>query len=121
MNRRYAAPSGRCAWALAGVIVVSLVSGPDAAQTSSPSKTSTPPRTSWAARELQGVWRYAATIPLERPNDLAGRAFLTDEEVAKKDQAEREQEAKRLAGVDGVEVGRRPISESPIRGNEYNS
>ena len=67
------------------------------------------------------MWRYEATIPLERPAQFAGREFLTDEEVAKREQAEKDQEAKRLAGVDGVDVGRRPVSESPIRGNEYNS
>jgi hypothetical protein len=47
--------------------------------------------------------------------------LLTDEEVAARDQLEKDQAAKRLAGAEGVDVGRRSVSESPIRGNEYNS
>jgi hypothetical protein len=120
--------AARRAAALAFVImVVSLVLVPTAAQTPTTGKTTAAPktwtlsRTPWGDPDLQGVWRYEAAIPLERPKELAGKALLTDEEVARRDQAEKEQEAKRLAGVDGVDVGRRPVSESPIRGNEYNS
>jgi hypothetical protein len=58
---------------------------------------------------------------LERPAQFDGRESLTDEEVAQKEEIETEQEAKRLAGFEGVDVGRRSLSESPIRGNEYNS
>jgi hypothetical protein len=58
---------------------------------------------------------------LERPAQFNGRESLTDEEVAQKEEIETEQEAKRLAGFEGVDVGRRSLSESPIRGNEYNS
>jgi hypothetical protein len=81
----------------------------------------TPSRTPWGDPDLQGVWRYEATMPLERPRELAGKATLTAEEVARRDALEKEQEAKRLAGVEGVDVGRQPLSQSPIRGNEYNS
>jgi hypothetical protein len=79
------------------------------------------PRTAWGDPDLQGVWRYEAAIALERPPQFEGREFLTDEEVAQRQRVEEDQEAKRLAGADGVEVGRRPLSDSPIRGNEYNS
>jgi hypothetical protein len=78
-------------------------------------------RTPWGDPDLQGVWRYEAAVSLERPKALAGRAQLTDEEVARQDQVEREQAASRLAGQEGAVVGRRSIAESPIRGNEYNS
>jgi hypothetical protein len=78
-------------------------------------------RTAWGDPDLQGVWRYEADIPLERPARLGGRELLTDEEVEAKRKVEEEQETKRLAGIEGAEVGKRPISESPIRGNEYNS
>ncbi|MGH9258212.1 MAG: hypothetical protein ACRD3C_26930 [Vicinamibacterales bacterium] len=81
----------------------------------------TQPRTAWGDPDVQGVWRYEATIPFERPREFEGRALLTDEEVAQRDQIEKEQAAKRLAGFEGADVGRRSISESPIRGNEYNS
>ena len=78
-------------------------------------------RTAWGDPDFQGVWRYEADIPLERPSQFEGRELLTDEEVAQREQIEADQEAKRLAGFEGVAVGRLSIAESPIRGNEYNS
>jgi hypothetical protein len=79
------------------------------------------PRTVWGDPDLQGVWRYEGAIPLERPSQLAGRAALTEQEVAERERLEKEQAAKRLAGYEGAVVGRRSVAESPIRGNEYNS
>jgi hypothetical protein len=81
----------------------------------------THPRTAWGNPDLQGVWRYEAAIALERPAQFDGRELLTDVEVAQREKIETEQEANRLAGFEGVDVGRRSIAESPIRGNEYNS
>jgi hypothetical protein len=78
-------------------------------------------RTAWGDRDLQGVWRYEAAIPLERPRQFEGRASLTDEEIAERERIENEQAANRLAGEEGAAVGRRSVAESPIRGNEYNS
>ena len=40
------------------------------------------PRTPWGEPDLQGIWSFATITPLERPAELAGREFLTDEEVA---------------------------------------
>jgi len=78
-------------------------------------------RTPWGDPDLQGVWRYEATIPLERPARVEGRESLTDEEVAEVERVEKEQAAQRLAGAEGAAVGRRSVADSPIRGNEYNS
>src|SRR5438445_9848572 len=43
----------------------------------------------WTARrtpdgqpDLQGIWSNATITPLERPNELAGKAFLTEQEAA---------------------------------------
>jgi hypothetical protein len=55
-----------------------------AAQTSSPpAKPNTRtaaaakgPRTAWGHPDLQGVWANNVATPLERPQELAGRAFL---------------------------------------------
>jgi hypothetical protein len=79
------------------------------------------PRTPWGDPDLQGVWRYEAAVPLERPARLEGRETLTDEEVAERQRLEDEQAEQRLAGAEGAAVGRRSVGESPIRGNEYNS
>ena len=40
------------------------------------------PRTAWGDPDLQGVWEYWTFTPLERPDDLAGKDVLTDEEAA---------------------------------------
>src|SRR5436190_2785278 len=79
------------------------------------------PKTPWGDPDLQGVWRYEASVPLERPAQFQGRASLTDEEVAQRQKVEEEQEAQRLAGAEGTAVGRGNLEQSPIRGNEYNS
>ena len=42
----------------------------------------TPPRTPDGQPDLQGVWASDSATPLERPTELADKAFLTDEEVA---------------------------------------
>ncbi len=91
--------------------------------TSAPSTTpaAAPGRTAWGDPDLQGVWRYEGAIPLERPATLADRTALSPEEVARRAEEERQLEEKKTAGAEGVEVGRRPLTESPIRDNEYNS
>lgn len=43
-------------------------------------------RTPWGDPDLQGIWSYATITPLQRPTALAGRQYLTDEEVAQQNQ-----------------------------------
>jgi hypothetical protein len=100
-----------------------LSSGPLAAQTvgaSTAQQSWVQPRTPWGDPDLQGVYRYEAAIPLERPASEV-RAFLTDEEVAAIERREKELAAKLLEGLEGEDVGRASLQDSPIRGNEYNS
>src|ERR1700751_4859445 len=42
----------------------------------------TAPKTPWGDPDLQGVWNDATSTPLERPNGLAGKSVLADEEAA---------------------------------------
>lgn len=46
----------------------------------------TPPRTSWGAPDLQGVWDFRTLTPLQRPSELGGKPFLTDSEAAEFEQ-----------------------------------
>lgn len=64
------------------IAVVSLAGGPAACRAPT-ADTWTPSRTPWGDQDLQGIWSpgYYLT-PLERPDEFAGREFLTDEEVA---------------------------------------
>lgn len=57
---------------------------PDGAETQQTAATDswTAPRTPDGQPDLQGVWLNTSATPFERPEALAGRQFLTDEEVA---------------------------------------
>ena len=53
---------------------------------SSPAAGHAQPRTPWGDPNLQGIWTNTTTTPLERPDALAGREALTDEERAALDE-----------------------------------
>ncbi len=123
MNQRYIVAASALAVVIA---IVTAIAGqnqpPSSSDTGTRAASDRPqPRTPWGDPDLQGVWRYEAAVPLERPARFEGREFLTDQEVTQLDQVEQEQAAKRLEGFEGAAVGRRSVAESPIRGNEYNS
>jgi hypothetical protein len=64
---------------LAGINVAAQTAGP------SPSKIEkalTVPRGPDGHPDLSGIWEHNAATPMERPDELAGRATLTDKEVA---------------------------------------
>ena len=48
--------------------------------------TSTPPRTPWGQPDLQGIWDFRTITPMERPEELGDKAFLTEEEAANLEQ-----------------------------------
>lgn len=49
------------------------------------------PRTSWGAPDITGIWGLGYVFtPIERPKEFAGREFLTEEEVADLEKAQRE-------------------------------
>src|SRR5262245_33707043 len=39
-------------------------------------------RTSWGDPDLQGIWDFATSTPLERPASMAGKEVLSDQEAA---------------------------------------
>ena len=73
--------SYRCLAAVFTVIaVVALTPMFTAAQSAEP------PRTPWGAPDLQGVWDFRSITPMERPEELADKEFLTEEEAANLEQ-----------------------------------
>jgi hypothetical protein len=72
----------------AGAAAAWLLPGQAAAQSinAKPARTETRgwtmPRTSDGHPDLQGVWANNNATPLERPKELGGRAYLTEQEVA---------------------------------------
>jgi len=70
--------------ALAVSAVVVLVAAPVAGQVTADGWTV--PRTVDGQPDFQGAWSFANITPLERPDELAGREFLTDEEVAERNE-----------------------------------
>jgi hypothetical protein len=79
---------GNLALVSAAAVVLSLVQGQAVAQSlnAKPANTAvetwTAPRTVDGQPDLQGVWSNNNATPLERPKELAGRAYLTEQEVA---------------------------------------
>ena len=62
--------------ALAGVVVVA------SAALGAFLEAQAPPKTREGRPSLQGTWSYATLTPLERPDEFAGKAFLTAAEAA---------------------------------------
>ena len=40
------------------------------------------PRTEWGQPDLRGIWDFGSATPLQRPDALSGKEYLTDEEAA---------------------------------------
>jgi len=87
------------------------------------------PRTPWGDPDLQGIWTNEDTsTPMERPAQMAGREFLTDQEVAakEKDAMARYQKAMAAANPSGprsnadLERTKNTV-EAGIYGAEYNN
>src|SRR5438552_9558505 len=39
------------------------------------------PRTAWGKPDLQGIWDFRTITPLERPDNVAGKEFLSQQEA----------------------------------------
>ena len=71
---------------LAGLIAVVLLAAAQVAD-QAPARAATAartamPRTLWGDPDLQGIWEGRSRTPLERPKELAGKEFLTEQEAA---------------------------------------
>jgi hypothetical protein len=90
MRRRY---RGSLVALAAAIAITSLASTGIAGQAQSSAKTNTwmPTRTPWGEPDLQGIWTIETLTPLERPQEFAGKEFLTEQEAA-------ELEARTVAG-----------------------
>src|SRR5438477_534883 len=88
--------SHRCPYLVFGLCALaSLTQGqgpskPAATKPKTAAQTWTLPRTSDGHPDFQGSWANNIATPLERPRELAGREFLTDEETAALKQKARE-------------------------------
>jgi hypothetical protein len=80
------------------------------AKTSTAGKTWMPPRTADGTPDLQGVWTNNTVTPLERPKELAGKEFYTEEEL----QALAKQERERLDKIEAD--GQPPANHSGVEG-----
>ena len=77
MSHRYAA---RVFMVIAVVVLVPVLT---AAQSTSSAEA---PRTAWGQPDLQGIWDFRTITPLQRPEELADKEFLTTEEAANAEQ-----------------------------------
>ena len=78
MNVRLAVVERFCLVVIAsGLLAPALAAAQPAA-----SAASSVPRAPDGRPDLQGVWDFSSLTPLQRPADLAGREFLTDEDVS---------------------------------------
>jgi hypothetical protein len=63
------------------IVIISLGVIPAAGQTSRPASAWTVPHTPDGRPDLQGLWNNTTLTPLERPRNLAGKEFFTEEEA----------------------------------------
>lgn len=86
------------------MIVAASVAAPAVRGQAPPAKAAayTPPRTADGQPDIQGVWNNATITPLERPANLAGKAFFTPAEAAALERLSLEQNNRDKRGADGA-------------------
>ena len=88
--------SHRCLAVLLTVTAVGVLSVPVTGQAQTATADQQTPRTAWGAPDLQGVWDFRSITPLQRPEELADKEFLTEEEAANLEQETLDREERLL-------------------------
>lgn len=89
------------------VSVASLVLLPAGAQgLEPPSDSWNPPHTAWGAPDLRGIWDFRTITPLERPEELATKKFLSEQEASDFQKHSLETRNKDLRASDGLSAER---------------
>ena len=65
--------------AVVALVLLFAMAGSVSGQTVPPAES--PSRTPWGDPDLQGMWDFRTVTPLERPEELADKEFLTDEDA----------------------------------------
>jgi len=78
---------------LVGALIAVVVIPVPVTGQQSPATNWTPSRTAWGDPDLQGVYTFSTQTPVERPKELAGKAFYTEAEL--KELAARAEAARR--------------------------
>src|SRR5260370_2008581 len=79
MSLRFLVPMSALA---AAAVLLAPAAADGQASTRVAAKTWTATRTADGQPDLQGLWTNATITPMERPKDLAGKEFFTEEEAA---------------------------------------
>ena len=80
------------------------------------------PHTGWGDPDLRGIWSNSTITPFERPGELAGQQYLTEEEVATLERRAREantDEARDEDAARGSVATFGITRESPLGGPHY--
>jgi len=65
------------------------------------SETPPPPRTTWGAPDLGGIWDFRSATPLERPAALADQTVFTDEQASEYEEQVQQRQAAALRTIFG--------------------
>ena len=80
------------------------------------------PLTQWGQPDLQGVWNFSSEVPMQRPEELGNRQFLTDAEIEAKqgDQLQLIGRRRPIRSANGVEAFYNDNIWAENRGGEAN-
>src|SRR2546425_13038390 len=83
MSDRHLAAIGAAAVLAAAILQVPVAGqAPSSARKTTTVPSTSVPRTEWGQPDLRGIWNFGSATPLQRPDALADKDFLTDEEAA---------------------------------------